>query len=272
MQQSIRYKGLSLTPDEMAVENGALSLCGNLELHDGALRPSIVTGTPLSQPLTINGVVAKILYVHETGNYRHLIAIASSAIYWFLQDGSLGSTTPIKSFDYEASVLSVNSIGNTLIIVATDGIHYALWVDGGYKNLPQKPPFVEISFYISDDYPENYSNGGVDAEGSVNGFYSSLQKTPYTQEEVFNKVKFTMNDAAGGKELEVLTIKEDKQSDITQSIYALVNRTNNFIARKGRFYANFFVRYCYKMFDGSMIMHSSPVFIPVQVPDSYIVI
>lgn len=272
MQQSIRYKGLSLTPDEMAVENGALSLCGNLELHDGALRPSIVTGTPLSQPLTINGVVAKILYVHETGNYRHLIAIASSAIYWFLQDGSLGSTTPIKSFDYEASVLSVNSIGNTLIIVATDGIHYALWVDGGYKNLPQKPPFVEISFYISDDYPENYSNGGVDAEGSVNGFYSSLQKTPYTQEEVFNKVKFTINDAAGGKELEVLTIKEDKQSDITQSIYALVNRTNNLIARKGRFYANFFVRYCYKMFDGSMIMHSSPVFIPVQVPDSYIVI
>lgn len=272
MQQSIRYKGLSLTPDEMAVENGALSLCGNLELHDGALRPSIVTGTPLSQPLTINGVVAKILYVHETGNYRHLIAIASSAIYWFLQDGSLGSTTPIKSFDYEASVLSVNSIGNTLIIVATDGIHYALWVDGGYKSLPQKPPFVEISFYISDDYPENYSNGGVDAEGSVNGFYSSLQKTPYTQEEVFNKVKFTMNDAAGGKELEVLTIKEDKQSDITQSIYALVNRTNNLIARKGRFYANFFVRYCYKMFDGSMIMHSSPVFIPVQVPDSYIVI
>lgn len=272
MQQSIRYKGLSLTPDEMAVENGALSLCGNLELHDGALRPSIVTGAPLSQPLTINGVVAKILYVHETGNYRHLIAISSSAIYWFLQDGSLGSTTPIKSFDYESSVLSVNSIGNTLIIVATDGLHYALWVDDGYKYLPQKPPFVEISFYISDDYPENYSNGGVDAEGSVNGFYSSLQKTPYTQEEVFNKVKFTMNDSAGGKEHEVLTIKEDKQSDITQSIYALVNRTNNLIARKGRFYANFFVRYCYKMFDGSMIMHSSPVFIPVQVPDSYIVI
>lgn len=270
MQQSIRYKGLSLTPDEMAVENGALSLCGNLELHDGALRPSVVTGTPLSQPLTINGAVAKILYVHETGNYRHLIAIASSAIYWFLQDGSLGSTTPIKSFDYESSVLSVNSIGNTLIIVATDGLHYALWGDGGYKYLPQKPPFVEISFYISDDYPENYSNGGVDAKGSVNGFYSSLQKTPYTQEEVFNKVKFT--DAVGGEEIESLTIKEDKQSDITQSIYALINRTNNLIARKGRFYANFFVRYCYKMFDGSMIMHSSPVFIPVQVPDSYIVI
>lgn len=271
MQQSIRYKGLSLTPDEMAVENGALSLCGNLELHDGALRPSIVTGTPLSQPLTINGVVAKILYVHETGNYRHLIAIASSAIYWFLQDGSLGSTTPIKSFDYEASVLSVNSIGNTLIIVATDGLHYALWVDGGYKYLSQKPPFVEIAFSISDDYPENYSNGGVDAEGSANGFREAFQQTTYSCNDVFDKVKMSMGDFLIG-DVECLTIKEDKQSDLTQSIYALVNRTNNLIARKGRFYANFFVRYCYRMFDGSMIMHSSPVFIPVQIPDSYMVL
>ena len=273
MQQSIRYKGLSLTPDEMAVENGALSLCGNLELHDGALRPSIVTGTPLSQPLTINGAVAKILYVHETGNYRHLIAIASSAIYWFLQDGSLGSTTPIKSFDYEASVLSVNSIGNTLVIVATDGIHYALWVDGGYVNLPQKPPFVEITFSISDDYPENYTNGGVDAEGSANGFREAFQQTTYSCNDVFDKVKMSTNiiDLFLG-DSECLTIKEDKQSDLTQSIYALINRTNNLIARKGRFYANFFVRYCYRMFDGSMIMHSSPVFIPVQIPDSYMVL
>lgn len=270
MQQSIRYKGLSLTPDEMAVENGALSLCGNLELHDGALRPSIVTGTPLSQPLTINGVVAKILYVHETSNYRHLIAVASSAIYWFLQDGSLGSTIPIKSFDYEASVLSVNSIGNTLIIVATDGIHYALWGDGGYKYLPQKPPFIEISFSISDDYPENYSNGGVDAEGSANGFRDAFQQTIYSCNEIFNKVKMSFGDYMT-KYCEYLSIKEDKQSEVTQSIYALVNRTNNLIASKGRFYANFFVIYCYRMFDGSMIMHSSPVFIPVQVPDNFIV-
>lgn len=273
MQQSIRYKGLSLTPDEMAVENGALSLCGNLELHDGALRPAIVSGTPLSQPLTINGEVAKILYVHETGSYHHLIAIASSSIYWFMQDGTLGSSTPIKSFDYEASVLSVNSIGNTLIIVATDGIHYALWVDGGYINLPQKPPFVEITFSISDDYPENYTNGGVDAEGSANGFLEAFQKTTYSCNDVFDKVKMSTNIIdLFLKDSECLTIKEDKQSDLTQSIYALINRTNNLIARKGRFYANFFVRYCYRMFDGSMIMHSSPVFIPVQIPDSYMVL
>lgn len=271
MQQSIRYKGLSLTPDEMAVENGALSLCGNLELHDGALRPSIVTGTPLSQPLTINGVVAKILYVHETGSYHHLIAIASSAIYWFLQDGSLGSKKPIKSFDYESTVISINSIGNTLIIVATDGIHYAMWESNGqsssdYSYKGQKPPFLELSFFFDpSNKPEDYELGGINTKGSKEGFYDAFQQTTYSCGDVFNKVNgnsFTSGD-------QVANIKDDKQSDITQSIYALVNRTNNLIAKQGRFYASFFIRYCYRMFDGSMIMHSSPVFIPIQVPNSY---
>ena len=271
MQQSIRYKGLSLTPDEMAVENGALSLCGNLELHDGALRPAIVSGTPLSQPLTANGEVAKILYVHETGSYHHLIAIASSSIYWFMQDGTLGSSTPIKSFDYESTVLSIDSIGNTLIIVATDGIHYAMWESNGqsssdYSYKGQKPPFLELSFFFDPrNKPEDYELGGINAKGSKEGFYDAFQQTTYSCGDVFNKVNgdsFTSGD-------QVANIKDDKQSDITQSIYALVNRTNNLIAKQGRFYASFFIRYCYRMFDGSMIMHSSPVFIPIQVPNSY---
>lgn len=271
MQQSIRYKGLSLTPDEMAVENGALSLCGNIELHDGALRPAIVSGTPLSQPLTVNGEVAKILYVHETGNYHHLIAIASSSIYWFMQDGTLGSSTPIKSFDYESTVISINSIGNTLIIVATDGIHYAMWESNGqsssdYSYKGQKPPFLELSFFFDpSNKPEDYELGGINTKGSKEGFYDAFQQTTYSCGDVLNKVNgnsFTSGD-------QVANIKDDKQSDITQSIYALVNRTNNLIAKQGRFYASFFIRYCYRMFDGSMIMHSSPVFIPIQVPNSY---
>ena len=273
MQQSIRYKGLSLTPDEMAVENGALSLCGNLELHDGALRPAIVSGTPLSQPLTVNGEVAKILYVHETGSYHHLIAIASSSIYWFMQDGSLGSSTPIKSFDYESTVLSIDSIGNTLIIVATDGIHYAMWESNGqsssdYSYKGQKPPFLNIRFATeSKDNPEDYPSGGINAEGSKNGFTEAWQQSTISCGDAYVKVNGTTwkpGDICA-------SIKEEKTSDLTQSIYALINRTNNIIARNGRFYANFFIRYCYRMFDGSMIMHSAPVFIPVQVPGSYLV-
>ena len=268
MQQLIRFKGLSLTPDEMAVENGALSLCGNLELHDGALRPAIIQGTKLPSPLVVGGSVAKLTYVHETSDYKHFIAIANSAIYWFYQDGSLGSTSPIKDFDYQATVLSINSVGNTLVIVATDGIHYVLWQEGSYLYLGQKPPFIDISFRTSvkDSY-EDYDTGGVDAEGSKYGFDHAFQQSTLSCDDAYSKVTGT-NWSPGDL---CVNIKEDKQSDLTQSIYALVNRTNNLIARNGRFYANFFIRYCYRMYDGSMIMHSCPVFIPVQVPNNYIV-
>lgn len=275
MQQSIRYKGLSLTPDEMAVENGALSLCGNLELHDGALRPAIVSGTPLSQPLTINGEVAKILYVHETGSYKHLIGIRTassvSTLYWFDSAGSYMNS--INTFSSGVSILSVNSVGNTLIITTTDGIHYAIFhPNGSYQWLGQKPPFLEISFntnypFGKTDYPEDYLSGGIDTKGSKYGFIEAWQQTNISCDDAYTKLD---GDTWNPGEI-CANIKEDKQSDLTQSIYALVNRTNNIIARNGRFYANFFIRYCYRMFDGTMIMHSAPVFIPVQVPDSYMV-
>lgn len=273
MQQSIRYKGLSLTPDELAVENGALSLCGNLELHDGALRPAIVSGTPLSQPLTVNGEVAKILYVHETGSYHHLIAIASSSIYWFMQDGTLGSSTPIKSFDYESTVLSIDSIGNTLIIITSSGTYYAIFQkdndpEGDYEFLGEKPPFLELSFTLDSwDQALDYELGGITAETSNKGFREAFQQTNLTCGEAFIKVSST-TFKGGDKCVE---IKADKQSEITDSIYALIHRTNNLIARNGLFYANFMIRYCYRMFDGSMIMHSAPLFMPTQVPNSYLV-
>ena len=268
MQQSIRYKGLSLTPDEMAVENGALSLCGNLELHDGALRPAIVAGTPLSQPLTVNGEVAKILYVHETGNYHHLIAIASSSIYWFMQDGTLGSSTPIKSFDYGSTILSINSIGNTLIITATDGIHYAQWKEGSYYYLGQKPPFLPISFGLSYNHTESYTHGGgLETTGSIDETDYVWQQTTVSSADVLSAAKASADFHTPGQT--AYSIKEEKQSDITQSLWALINRTNNLIAKNGRFYANFLVRYCYRLYDGTMIMHSAPVLMPVLVPNNF---
>lgn len=277
MQQSIRYKGLSLTPDEMAVENGALSLCGNLELHDGALRPAIVAGTSLASALYIgnSASIATLLYIHETGSYKHLIGIRTesrvSTLYWFDSDGSYMNS--IYTFSSGVSILSVNSVGNTLIITATDGIHYAIFYPdssgyGFYQWLGQKPPFLHIGFSIdAANHAGDYDLGGIDSNSSSNGFWDCFQQTNFNCAEIFSVVA---NDSFSLGEI-CASIKEEKQSDITQSIYALVNRTNNVIARNGRFYANFFVRYCYRMFDGSMIMHSAPVFMPVQVPNSYAV-
>ena len=274
MQQSIRYKGLSLTPDEMAVENGALSLCGNLELHDGALRPSVVCGTKISGTLWVDEAGdTKLVYIHEINGFKNFIGYyeKENSLHWFSEDG--GYMSSIFSLG-EGTLKSVSSIGNTLVIICSDGIHYALYErndayhDDNYLYLGLKPPFLNIRFSVEKkDNPEDYPSGGIDAEGSKNGFREAWQQSTVSCEEAYTKVKgetWEPGDVC-------VDIKEEKASDLTQSIYALVNRTNNIIARNGRFYANFFIRYCYRMFDGSMIMHSAPVFIPVQVPNTYLV-
>ena len=85
MNQSIRFRGLSLAKDEQAVQNGELSLCANVELHDAALRPSVLSGTKLSTPLTAPNKdwdetaatdarsVIDLIYVHKTASYTHLL-------------------------------------------------------------------------------------------------------------------------------------------------------------------------------------------------------
>lgn len=272
MIQNIRYKGLSLTPDEMAVENGSLSLCAGLEVHATSLRPSFVSGTKLDNSLVIHSeetgtdTVAQLMYVHETGNYRHFIALDSTTLYWFDKDGSFGGT--IKSFDNDVTIKEINSVGNTLVVIISDGIHYSQWKNDKYIYIGQKPPFMELSFSLStSDKAFDYDLGGVTGEGSKNGFEYALQQTTISCDELFEKIAgsgFKSGDTCAN-------IKEAKQSDLTQSVWALVNRTNNKISREGLFYANFMVRYCYRMFDGTMIMHSAPVLMPVQVPNSYLV-
>ena len=95
MQQSIRYKGLSLTPDEMAVENGALSLCGNLELHDGALRPSVVCGTKISGTLWVDEAGdIKLVYIHEINGCKNFIGYyeKENSLHWLSEDGGYMSS------------------------------------------------------------------------------------------------------------------------------------------------------------------------------------
>lgn len=276
MQQSIRFKGLSLTPDEMAVENGALSLCGNLELHDGALRPAIIAGTPLPNKIkTFKEGDTKLLYIHESGSYKHFIGMYLSGnspdIRWYNSDGELKKS--IVVFDAGVTIRSITSVGNTLILITSAGTYYALFQkdndpEGDYEFLGEKPPFLELSFTLDFwDKALDYEFGGITAETSNKGFREAFQQTNLTCGEAFIKVSST-TFKGGDKCVE---IKADKQSEITDSIYALIHRTNNLIARNGLFYANFMIRYCYRMFDGSMIMHSAPLFMPTQVPNSYLV-
>lgn len=285
MNQSIRFRGLSLAKDEQAVQNGELSLCANVELHDAALRPSVLSGTKLSTPLTAPNKdwdetaatdarsVIDLIYVHKTASYTHLLGYIETDngepyyLYWYQEDGTFGGLVKTLSFMPTA----IDSVGNTLVIVSEAGIEYALWknTDKQYKWLGDKPPYLDIRFGLGANNFGNYETGGVDIEGSAEGFSEAWQMTNYSCNDSINRISKYSQFEYGERQV---NFKEAAQSDFTQNIWALINRTNDLIAKDGHFYANFFVRYCYRLYDGSMVMHSAPVFMPVLVPDNYVVV
>jgi hypothetical protein len=262
MNSLIRFQGLSLTPDEHAAPNGSLALCAGVELHDGALRPSVVSGTPVTNALTTaGGDVVTLLYVHETTAYRHFIGwhVASSVgtLYWFNADGSLGGS--LHTFSSGITIRDVDSIGNTLVIVADDAIHYAIFKEGAYSYIGIKPPYINLQFSAGIQRAGKYDRSSIETESTETEFYTSWRQLSFNATDV-STVK---NDGS------LVAFKSEHQGDITTGMWALINEANNTVAKEGRFYAPFYIRYCYRLYDGSMIMHSAPIYMPITGKRNY---
>lgn len=247
MIKEINFKGLSLTPDDHHTQPGELSLCTNVELHNGALRPSVINGTTITHKegdtdvvslLKIGNDVAKLLYIHKSSNFTHYIATVNNNLYWFKEDGT-SDTSNRLIHTFSSNIYSVTSIGNTLIVMAENGLHYVLRKDGQYKYLGQKPPFVELQFQFYNRFKTENTN----INGSENDWYDL--------------------DAQQSLRCEV---KENKKTELTELIFSMLNRMHHETVENNRFYAPFYVRYAYKLYDGSLYMHSAPIFMPISLP------
>ena len=257
MKETIRFKGLTLNGDEQSAQHGELSLCGNVELHDGALRPSVLKGTEIGSEST-QGLLGTLLYVHTSTSYTNYITFiynsandyklcrALPASYgWVYIEILLYDPVghPDNSIDF-GNVRSVTSVGNTLCILTDVGLFYALYKNNSYTLLGQQPPFLELQFNLKlDTYDIVLNPTGTD--GDKNRDTHTVQ----VSEE-------WVGDAGEGVRVEV---KEEMRSAVTEQVLAEINKRVDELTGEGFFYAPFLVRYCYRMFDGSMFMHSAPV-------------
>ncbi len=260
MRQEIKFKGLTLNGDEYSAQNGELALCAGVEMHDGALRPSVLSGSTMANGKTLQG---DLLYVHTTASYRHFITSVDdegvlSLLYSKEFNKGWETDTMVTDQDFDLSTIhTVASIGNTVIFLNDTGLHYVIFQNNKYRYIGQKPPFIELQFNVSDLKRCEYGN-------LIEG--SHLQCEEYKMDGDF----FDNPDATGNEDL---TVKDDKQAEFTDAVWAVINRANNTIAHDGYFYAPFMVRYCYRMYDNTtLIMHSPTVYIPVSHPFQYPVV
>lgn len=223
MIKDIKFNGYTAQPSDYSCTDGDLSLSLNGIPDNGTVQPVFPPKVVLS---LADG--EDVVYIHKTTNFTHYIVYTASS--GAIKAINAKDTTKTYALPAIQKVLQVTAVGNTLVVLAEDGMHYILWKGEteGYLNLGTHLPELPISFGLQGEMVRTDEfNISFDAisEGNIWDEFSDSNK-----------------------------------SRITSQVLAKVNK---FIADKsvnaGKFIYPFLVRYAYRLFDGSLTMHSAPV-------------
>lgn len=230
MVQDIKYNGFTATPSDYECGDGELAMSMGLVPEDGALKPVL----PPKELLKLS-TNQKVVFIHETAAFRHYIMHNSSNNYIYFKDAeddSSQSWISIYKIPETATIYSFNAIGNTLVVITSEGMHYLLWKGDTerYTHLGTHLPECPISFglqgqMIRDDEFTIYFDNINFFEGDVWKDFTDNNKTRITEQVLAKVNKFIADN----------------------STYA------------GKFMFPFFVRYAYRLYDGSLTMHSAPI-------------
>lgn len=240
--------------------DGELSECINLEVHNGELTPSVMP--QLAFTLAEGD---KLLFVHKSGNYKNYIIQRGSDICWF-SDNDKDTVTTIM----EITPTSIHSVGNTLIVLSEDHMEYILYKSNAYKPIGSKPPFCSISFGLRFSGHANYVSllGSFTIESDAND--TSDWFVGFKQ-----GIRDYIDEGTDPKQVSYLYQLDEIKTDglalgktyVQAMTEGIMPGVNEFVAsnRKfGRFMHPFYLRYAYRLYDGSHYMHSAPVLFPVN--------
>lgn len=239
MIKELKYTEYSANPTDYECADGDLAMALGVVHEDGSLRPLLPPAVVCQLPEN-----CKVVYIHKTSSFEHYIIqnTSTNCLYWInstAKSANLTTENQIGSSGYY-NISHVNAIGNTLMIFTATAINYVLWKSGAYNVLGDKLPEIAISFGLIG-HPRLYSLVTEDGSSSKRGTFSIS----------FNGI---------GKNVLYNTFSDENKTKITSQVMAKVNK---FIAEqtinKGRFCFPFFVRWAYRLFDGSHMMHSAPI-------------
>ena len=229
MIKEIKYNGYTANPSDYDCPDGDLATSIGTVLEDGALHPLMQPSVVYDTFDAVNGY-GTVLYVHETAGPRFYIVQRGNALYAETADKQYRHS--VRSFSGE-DIKQVTAVGNTLIVLTNKAMHYLLWKSSGshhgsYLYLGTKIPECPISFGLQGEM--------------IRSDEFSISFNPIAEGEIFKE--FT----------------DENKTRITEQVLAKVNK---FIAdesvSKGRFLYPFLVRYAYRLYDGTLTMHSAPV-------------
>lgn len=224
MIKETKYNGCSAAASDYQAADGDLSFSLGVIPEDGALKPIL-------QPVVIlhgNDGIGECIYIHKGNQYEHFICFKDSVYWWHNRDDSMLTSI---AFDIK-DCINVAAVGNTLIFLTESGMRYFLWKEndgfGTYKDLGTHLPELPLTFGLQGEM--------------VRSDVFHIDFDEISEDDIWKE------------------FSDDNKTKISNQVLAKVNK---FIAEqsvnKGRFIYPFFIRYAYRLYDGSLTMHSSPI-------------
>lgn len=247
--KEIPLKGLSSTRNDYECEDGELQVCHNAVNTGDGLRPIQQADTIEELPEGWVGLV----FVHHTSQGDIYIMVDGDGNAWWKKKGGDGNGTEITEPGtglFVEGEYQITSVGNVLVVnftgsdgSAARGLHYYRYDanKAAYKYIGQYPPDVGLEFELMYDNKTGYDNGGH-----------------------FVNIESTGTVTADDAEEEGHVLKIGESVTVQDAIMGLVNKIVSDTKKKSTFLNPFFVRYAYRLYDGTYIMQSSPV---LMVPD-----
>ncbi len=233
MIKDIKYSGYTAQPSDYECPDGQLAASLNLIHEDENLKPLFPPKPILN--CNLGGVVKLIHHVPNQDNYIIVREDGGNQnLYWLRKTDDYSTEDGATYIAPYKGIKDIAIVGNTLVLATDDGLRYILWKDGGYVTLASKPPFVSISF-------------GMTHVGTC------------SDSEDLN---ITFERSASGS-----ARPADTEENSNAVFGLLLSSIKEKVTNKGYFYMPFFVRYAYRLYDGTYSWHSAPILmLPMVIP------
>ncbi len=235
MIQEVKYAGFSANPSDYEANDGDLAVAINAVPEDGTIKaikqPEKIQEGKKGERVVflhtlpngkVNEIRQRTLTDKDTGEQHEQL--------FMLRDDSVDFVFVLHNFESNITIEEITAVKTILVVLASDGLYY-------FRYAPGESLFSDY-VYLGNGIPH------CDMQFGLSFYKDGL----YTETIPFGR------DAN-----QYRYMSDEKKKEFTSIAKAKANTFINNVHEEGKFIFPFFVRYAYRLYDGSLAKFSPPI-------------